>query len=162
MIQMHIQNEKDLYDAYDPSMSRINEDAFRYLKSFFTEKESKKHINDTLKIISDKPIDVDTARMVIKDAAQRDQDELDEQIALNKRRAMEGYAIGIVLSALGCFLTILLDQVLLELISFIGTMAINDAFLITRRIIPDLRKLRSHIDPLHTLRVEVLVNEGNK
>ena len=100
--------------------------------------------------------------MVIKDAAQRDQDELDEQIALNKRRAMEGYAIGIVLSALGCFLTILLDQVLLELISFIGTMAINDAFLITRRIIPDLRKLRSHIDPLHTLRVEVLVNEGNK
>ena len=43
MIQMHIQNEKDLYDAYDPSMSRINEDAFRYLKSFFTEKESKKH-----------------------------------------------------------------------------------------------------------------------
>ena len=54
MIQMHIQNEKDLYDAYDPSMSRINEDAFRYLKSFFTEKESKKHINDTLQIISDK------------------------------------------------------------------------------------------------------------
>ena len=160
MIQMRIHNEMDLYDPYDPSQYRINENAYRYLKSFCTVTESEKHVNDTLQIISDEPVDAKRAEQAIKDAVIKDQGELDRKISLNHKRAMEGYIIGIVFSVAGCLLALMLDQILLELISFIGTMAIRDAFLIQRRLNPDLRSLKKQIDPFHTLKVEVLVNEG--
>lgn len=159
MIQMRIHNETDLYDPYDPSQYRINENAYRYLKAFFSEAESKKHIFDTLQIISDKPIDAERAEEALKDAVRKDQNELDRQIEANHRRAVKGYIIGIALSIAGCLLSVLLDQVLLELISFIGTMAIKDAFVIQRRLNPDLRHLKTRMDPFHTLKVEV-VTEG--
>lgn len=156
---MRIHNETDLYEPYDPSQYRINENAYRYLKTFCTAEESEKHVNDTLQIISDEPVDAKKAEAAIKDAIKKDQDEIDKKISVNNRRAIEGYVIGIVLSIAGYLLSVMLDQVLLELISFIGTMAVRDAFLINRRLNPDLRSLKKQMDPFHTLNVEVLVNK---
>ena len=156
---MRIHNETDLYEPYDPAQYRINENAYRYLKTFCTAEESEKHVNDTLQIISDEPVDAKKAEAAIKDAIKKDQDEIDKKISVNNRRAIEGYVIGIVLSIAGYLLSVMLDQVLLELISFIGTMAVRDAFLINRRLNPDLRSLKKQMDPFHTLNVEVLVNK---
>lgn len=156
MIQIRIQNEEDLYNRYDPTQTRINDEVYRYLRSFCTEMESKKHLHDTLQIISDKPIDTDRAKRAIREAVQRDQDEFDRQIALNHKRALVGYAVGIVLSIIGFLLAFLLDQVLLELISFLGTLAIRDAFTIHTKLNPDLKRLKSLLDPFLDFKLEVV------
>ena len=162
MIQMRIHNEEDLYNPYDPTRTRINDEVYRYLRSFCPELESKKHLHDTLQIISDSPVDVDRARKAIREAVRRDQDEFDRQIALNHKRALIGYVVGIVLSIIGFVLAFLLDQVLLELISFLGTIAVKDAFMTHIRINPDLKRLKSLLDPFLDFKLEVVLTKGDR
>ena len=75
MIQLHITKESDLYNPYDPSQTRIDDKVYNYLKSFCTELEAPKHLNDTLQIITDSPIDEDKFRVALQDAVKRDRDE---------------------------------------------------------------------------------------
>lgn len=82
MIQLHIENESDLYNPYDPSRMRINEGAYHYLKSYCSELEASKHEHDTLQIITDSPIDADRFKRVLHDAVRRDIAEFDRQIAI--------------------------------------------------------------------------------
>ena len=72
MIQLHITKESDLYNPYDPSQTRIDGKVYNYLKSFCTELEAPKHLNDTLQIITDSPIDEDKFRVALQDAVKRD------------------------------------------------------------------------------------------
>ena len=156
MIQLQIKNESDLYNSYDPSRTRINDEVYRYLKSFCTDIESGKHLHDTLQIITDSPIDEDRARTAIQEAVKKDQDAFDRQISTNRRRAMWLYLIGILLSAAGVTLSLVLDQVLLALISFFGSMAIRDAVTIHLKLNPDIRHLKKLLDPFRDFRLEVV------
>lgn len=54
-IQLRIKNESDLYNPFDPAQTTINDGVYHYLKTFCTEAESKRHLHDTLQIISDGP-----------------------------------------------------------------------------------------------------------
>ena len=146
MIQLRIINESELYNQFDPAQTRLNDKVFAYLKSFCTEIESKKHLHDTLQIISDTPIDADKLKRAIQDAVRKDQEEFDRQIAINHKRAIEGYAIGIALSLIGVTLSVLTDQILLAIISFFGTTAVRDAFTIQTKINPDIKRLRKLLE----------------
>ena len=71
MIQLRINNESDLYNPFDPSQTRINGEVYNYLKTFCTVSESKRHLHDTLQIISDSPIDADRAKAAIQNAVKK-------------------------------------------------------------------------------------------
>ena len=156
MIQLRIKNESDLYNPYDPSQTRINDGVYHYLKTFCTESEYKRHLHDTLQIISDSPVDAERAKAAIQSAAKKDQDEFERQFAENRKRAAWLYLIGIILSAAGITLALLLDQVVLQLISFFGSMAIRDAVTIHLKLNPDIRRLKMLLEPFRDFTLEVV------
>ncbi len=160
MMQIRIHSESQLYNSFDPSQTRISGDVFDYLKSICPETEGKTHVQDKLQVISDGPVDAERLKQALFAAARRDQAEFDKQIRRNHKRAVGGYAIGIGLSVLGVTLSILLDQVLLAIISFLGTTAVKEAFLLHARVIPDLKRLRQRLDPYTDIEVEVIQAAG--
>ena len=93
MIQLRIKNESDLYNPFDPAQATINDGVYHYLKTFCTESEYKRHLHDTLQIISDSPLDAERAKAVIQNAVKKDQDEFDRQFAENRKRAVWLYLI---------------------------------------------------------------------
>jgi len=162
MIQIRIQDESELYNRFDPSQERISEDVYRYLKSYCTGLRSQEHSMDVIRIISDKAIDADHFRTCVRNAARRDCEEFDCQISRNKRLAFWEYTMGILLSIAGVALSVALDQVLLALISFLGTMALSEAITISVKINPDIKWLRKLLDPLFTFELEVVNTEEYK
>ena len=162
MIQIRIQDESELYNRFDPSQERISEDVYRYLKSYCTGLRSQEHSMDVIRIISDKAIDADHFRTCVRNAARRDCEEFDGQISRNNRLAVWEYLMGILLSIAGVALSVALDQVLLALISFLGTMALSEAITISVKINPDIKWLRKLLDPLFTFELEVVNTEEYK
>lgn len=153
---LRIDSEAELYNPYDPTQTRINDKVYSYLKSFCTEADYEKHLSDTLQIICSEPVDIDRFRSVLEAEVQKDLDEFDRQIAQNRRRVILGYVIGIVLSAAGVGLALLLDQVLLAIISFLGTSAVSDAFTTHSRLNPEIRRQKKLMEPLRELKFEVI------
>ena len=156
MIQLLIENESDLYNPYDPSQMRINEGIYNYLKTYCSPLEASKHINDTLQIITDSPIDTDRFQRALQDAVRRDIAEFDMQIDRNNRRALWENIIGVVFIALGITLSAYLDGLLLTIVSLFGTMAISDAIKIKTTINHDLRRLKKLLDPISDIALEVV------
>ena len=158
MIQLRIKNESDLYNPYDPSRTRINDGVYSYMKSFCKDPEFQQSPHNTLQIITDCPIDQERFFEILQRAVRKDQDEFDRQISRNNRRVIWELIIGIVLSVIGVFLSVYLDQVLLAIISFFGTMAIRDAIVILVTINQDIRRLKKLLDPFSRITVEVVRN----
>ena len=157
MIQLRIKNESDLYNPYDPSQTRINEGVYHYLKSFCAKMASQEHQQDILQIITDSPIDQDRFQKALQDAVKSDRDEFDRQIAKNNRRFFWELIVGIGLSVLGVALSVILDQVLLAIISFFGSMAIRDAVTIQTTINHDIKDLKKRLEPFSGLSLKVSV-----
>ena len=124
MVQLKIKNESELYNHFDPFKERISDDVYHYLKSYCTELNSGKHPLDVIRIITDEPIDGEHFKVCVQNAARRDLEEFDSQIARNKRLAFWEYVMGTLLSIVGVALSVILDQVLLAIISFFGSMSI--------------------------------------
>ena len=156
MIQLLIENESDLYNPYDPSQTRINEGVYRYLKSYCSALESPQHINDTLQIITDSPIDADRFQSALQDAVANDIEEFDRQIARNNRRVVWELIVGVIFIALGITLSVYLDELLLTIISLFGTMAIRDSITIKTTINHDLKRLKKLLDPISNINLEVV------
>ena len=162
MIQLRIKNESDLYNPYNPSQTRINEGVYHYLKSFCAKMASQEHQQDILQIITDSPIDQDRFQKALQDAVKSDRDEFDRQIAKNNRRFFWELIVGIGLSVLGVALSVILDQVLLAIISFFGSMAIRDAVTIQTTINHDIKDLKKLLEPFSGLSLEVAENHGTE
>lgn len=158
MIQLRIHDESELYNSFDPSCTRISDEVYEYLKSFCTEFEPKAHSHgpETIQVISDGPVDAERLKSAIRNAVKKDQAEFDRQLAFNHKQAMGGYLFGIGLSALGIGLSILLDQVLLAIISFMGTQTFTDAFTIHTRLNPEIRRLKKMLDPFAKAELEIV------
>ena len=158
-IQLRIKNESDLYNPFDPAKTTINDGVYHYLKTFCTEAEAKRHLHDTLQIISDGPLDAERAKAAIQNAVKKDQDEYERQFAENRKRAAWLYLVGIILSVAGIALALLLDQIVLQLISFFGSMAIRDAVTIQLKQNPDIRRMKLLPEPFRDFTLEVVLSE---
>lgn len=156
MIQLQVHKESDLYNPFDPSQTRINEKVYSYLKSFCTEAEYKKHFHDTLQITTDSPVDADRFKTAVQGAVKRDRDVFDSQLAINNRRAIWAYIVGILLSVAGVAFSLITDQVLLAIISFFGTMTLSDGIAIHTKTNPDIKRMKRRLDPLWDLNLEVV------
>ena len=148
MIQLLIENESDLYNPYDPSRTRINEGVYHYLKSYCSPLEASKHVHDTLQIITDSPIDEERFQRVLQDAVK------------NSRRAVWEGVLGLLFCALGIMLSVYLDEVLLTVISLLGTMGIMDAITINTTVNHDLKNLKKLLEPISDIRLEVVQRSG--
>lgn len=160
MIQLRIREESALYHPYDPTQTRIDDRVYHYLKSFCTELEYEKHLHDTLQIITDSPINEDRFQTALRNAVQRDRDEFDRQIAENNRRCAWEWIVGILLSVAGVALSLWRDQVLLALISFLGTTAISNAVTIQTTVNHDIKRLKRLLEPFSDFKLEVIQKDS--
>ncbi len=156
MMQLLVHKESDLYNPYDPSQTRINDTVYHYLRSYCTELEYRNHLHDTLRVITEGPIDPERFRTALQNAVQEDRSEFDRMLAENNRRVIWEYLVGILLSLLGVGLSIILDQVLLAIISFLGSMAISDAVTIQTKVNHDIKRLKRLLEPFSDFRLEVI------
>ena len=159
MIQLMIEKESDLYNPYDPSRTRINEGVYHYLKSYCSPLEASKHDHDTLQISTDSPIDADRFQRVLHDAVERDIAEFDRQIARNNRRAIWEAIIGIILCVLGIMLASFRDELLLTIISLLGTMGVKDAVTIITTFNHDIKNLKKLLYPIRDIKLEVVQHD---
>lgn len=127
MIRLRVEKESDFYNSLDPSNMRISEDVYAYLKTFCIEIEAQPELHDTIQILCSEPFDAERAKQSLVDAVDREQKRIDYQIMTNRRRMRVAYLIGAALSVLGFWLAKLLDIVVLQMISFLGTIAARDA-----------------------------------
>ena len=160
MIQLLIEKESDLYNPYDPSQTRINEGVYHYLKSYCSPLEATKHVHDTLQIVTDSPIDVDRFQRVLRNAVERDIAEFDRQIARNNRRVIWESDLGVLFCALGIMLSVYLDELLLTIISLLGTMGVKDAVTIITTFNHDIKNLKKQMDPIRDIRLEVVQRDA--
>ncbi|MBR3125522.1 MAG: hypothetical protein IKF42_08955 [Mogibacterium sp.] len=160
MIQLLIEKESDLYNPYDPSQTRINEGVYHYLKSYCSPLEATKHVHDTLQIVTDSPIDVDRFQRVLRNAVERDIAEFDRQIARNNRRVIWESVLGVLFCALGIMLSVYLDELLLTIISLLGTMGVKDAVTIITTFNHDIKNLKKQMDPIRDIRLEVVQRDA--
>jgi hypothetical protein len=151
-----IREASDCYNPYDPTQTRIKDGVYQYLRSYCTELHYRDHLHDTLRICTDGPVDADRFRTALLDAVQEDRSEFDRMLAENKRRVIWEYIVGILLSLLGVGLSIVLDQVLLAIISFLGSMAISDAVTIQTKVNHDIKRLRNLLEPFSDFKLEVV------
>ncbi len=156
VIQLRIHNETDRFNPFDPSQTRISEKVYHYLNSFCTETEFEKHFHDTLQVITDSPVDGDRLKEAFQNAVKQDWDELDNQLAVNNRRAIWEYIVGVLLSAAGAAFSLISDQVLLSIISFFGMMTLSDGVAIHTKINPDIKRLKRRLEPLCDFNLELV------
>ena len=156
MIRLRIHEESDLYNSFDPEQIKISESVYSYLKSCCTESEMEKNMHDTLQIVCDGPIDAARFQGILSETTRNDQAEYDRQISFYHKRAIGGYALGFLFSALGVGLAVVFDQVLLAIISFLGTSAFSEAFSIHARKVPELKKEKKLLDPFLEMKTEVI------
>ena len=156
IIQLQIRNESELYNQFDPTRTHIDEYVYDYLKSHCIQMRSEEQKKASLRIITDKPIDADRFKESLKNAVRKDRDEFDSQIALNNKRAIWSCIMGILLSIAGIALSVIKDEILLAIISLFGTMGISDAVTIWTRVNPDVKQLKSLLDPFVDFDLEVI------
>lgn len=156
MIRLQINSENDLYNPYDPSQKRINEGVYQYLKSYCTPLEASRQSHDTLQIITDSAIDTEKFQNALHDAVNRDIAEFDRQIAVNNKRVLWEFIVGVLLSATGVLLAIVLDKVLLAIISFLGSTCLGDAVKIQVSVNHNFKRLRELVRPMNNIRLEVV------
>ena len=159
MIRLQINSENDLYNPYDPSQKRINEGVYQYLKSYCTPLEASRQSHDTLQIITDSAIDTEKFQNALHDAVNRDIAEFDRQIAVNNKRVLWEFIVGVLLSATGVLLAIVLDKVLLAIISFFGSTCLGDAVKIQVSENQGLKDQKKLISPLNDIRLEIIRRE---
>ncbi len=63
--------------------------------------------------------------------------------------------VGIGLSALGVALSVVMDQILLAIISFLGSMGIKDAVTIQTTINHDIKSQKKLLEPFSGIKLEV-------
>ena len=159
-IQLYIQEESKLYSPYDPSREKLNDEVYKYLKSFCIDRINTVTQFDKIQIISDAPIDGDRFRENLRKAVKTDQEALDWQLEVNNKRAVWEYIVGIGLSVLGFILSIYLDKVLLGVVSFFGSLVLREAVQIGTKVNPDIKHDKNRLTPLAASEVEVILNTG--
>lgn len=159
MIRLRVEKESDFYNSLDPSKMRIHDDVYDYLKTFCIEMEEQPELHDRIQILCSGPFDAERAKQSIVDAIDREQKTIDHQIMINRRRMRVAYLIGAVLSVLGFGMAKLFDVVVLQMVSFLGTIAARDAFAIQMKVNPDLEHLKRYVEPFRGMELEVIHEE---
>ena len=77
----------------------------------------------------------------------------------SRTRINEG-VLGVLFCAFGIMLSVYLDEVLLTVISLLGTMGIMDTITINTTVNHDLKTLKKLLEPISDIRLEVVQRSG--
>ena len=153
-IQVHLKSEDELFNRFDPSRTRMSGDVYGYIKNCFEEIPLPERGSATIQIEGETPIDTSKVTTLLHAAVGRDLAAMDLKLKVNRLKMWRLYIIGIALIVVGIVLALSLNQLLLEVISIVGSMAVKDAAIIQIQHDPDIRVNKRLLEQLKTLPIK--------
>ena len=111
--------------------------------------------DDTLEIFCDKPVNKERVQKAVKDTVQREIEYLEKEIEFNRKRMIRHYVAGFGLGLLGFIFVTLTDKLLLEIISFFGTLMVRDAVMTQVQDNPKLKEKKEILEMIYNLKIIV-------
>ena len=154
MILLKIRNEHDLYNRFDPAQTRLSEDVYGYIKTCYEEIPLAERKDVVLRIQTDESVNEKTVKTLLNGAVDRELASMDKKLRENRVKMTRLYIIGIVLILIGFALALSLDQLILEVISIVGSMAVKDAATIQIENNPEIKLRKRLLEQLKNVKVE--------
>ncbi|MBQ8159531.1 MAG: hypothetical protein IJ083_02175 [Clostridia bacterium] len=154
-IRIRLQSHADLFSRFDPTGTRLSGDLYSYIKTCFEEIPLLERTRAVICLEGDVETDGDRFLTLLRTAVDRELQRMDTDIRINRLKMWRLYIIGIVLVIVGVVLALSLNQIILQLISIVGSMAVKDAATIQIQHNPDLRVKKRLLEQLKTVPCEV-------
>ena len=123
--EIKIHEEADLYNPLDPEGSELSDDVIAYIVRKYHEKDRKeKHI---IHIISDEPVDEEKVRNSFLDYARKEEMILGKVRNRTTLKQLTMFVIGILAISLWLFVARRTENLLVEILSIIGSFALWEA-----------------------------------
>lgn len=124
-IKIKIHEEADLYNPLDPEGSELSDEVIAYIVRKYQEKDRKeKHI---IHIISDEPVDEEKVRNSFLDYSRKEEMILGKVRNRTTLKQLTMFVIGILAISLWLFVARRTENLLVEILSIIGSFALWEA-----------------------------------
>ena len=160
MSQIRIADEFELFNSLAPDNNLLSDSVMDYLKDIYTWIHMSKKEDDILEIFCNEPVNQERVQKAIKDSVKNEIVFLEKEINFNRKRMIRHYVAGFGLGLLGFILVSLTDKLLLEIISFFGTLMVRDAVMTQVQDNPKLKEKKEILEMIYNLKI--IVSPENK
>ncbi len=136
-------------------MNLLSDNVSDYLKDTYTWYHMNKMEDDTLEILCDKPVNPERIQRAVRDSMRSELLFLERELEFNRKRMIRHYVAGFGLGLLGFILAKFTDQLLLEIISFFGTLMVRDAVMTQVQDNPKLKEKKETLEMISNLKIIV-------
>ena len=120
-IKVMINDEKDLYNRFDPDEMTLSSDVVSYIYNRYSEKEFGKKV---LLRIEGAEVDEDHFKKIMRQVAETEYAKTEREKKINFAKQLRLFIIGLILIVAGIILKSCFTEIPLEIISIVGTFAI--------------------------------------
>ncbi len=152
-ITIHVEDEKDLYNGFDPSKETLSDDFVSYLEGQLEDRKIGEHIQ--LNIESEKSIDSTQFEKAMDILLESRRKKLAKDRRLNKLESVRLMVIGCFFVVVGIVFADVFTSVVAAIISTIGSFSIWEACNIWIKEIPAIRLQSAMIKVLENYKVVV-------
>lgn len=124
-IKIRIHDENDLYDPLDPDKQYLSDDVISYIEKRYSEKTDYGKVN--IHIISDKPVNTDRVKEAFHTYIENEKNSLEKEQHLASIRQIRLFVIGIIFISVWLIMSANIENILVEVLSIIGSFAIWEA-----------------------------------
>ena len=146
MIKIKIKTESDLYHPFDEDQKTLSEDVISYIERKYEEK----HLGDkpVIRIICDEEIDEHAVREAFHSHVESEKESIRKEAKINTLKQLRLFAIGIAFIALWLTLSANIENILIEVLSIVGSFSIWEATNIWIVDKPELRVRKKRLEYL--------------
>lgn len=159
-IKIKIHDESDLFSPFDPDQEILSEDVFQYISRNYMNKHRNSNEKYVIRIISDMPVNEDKIRKRLQEQFSQQQDNLKFELKKISFKEVSLGVFGMILLFIWFFFSSGADNINLELLSIVGTVAVWESVSIAFMVRPDLYKMKKSFDKV--LKADIIVEAGSR
>lgn len=155
-IKVRIHDEDDLYDPLDPDKLYLSQDVISYIEQRYSEKRDYGKVN--IHIISDKPVHTDRVKEAFHVYIENEKNALNKEQHLASTRQIRLFVIGIIFISIWLIISANIENILVEVLSIIGSFAIWEAADIWIVGKPEIRVKKRILQRLQETNICITIN----
>ena len=156
-IKLKIHEESDLYSPFDPDQELLSDDVVDYFMHCFQNKHKSGLDQYVIRIISDTPVDAESAKQKIRAHISRERENIKR---MRRKRMIDALCLaifGVIVLSIWFFLSADSESVNLEVLSIIGWVAIWEATSILLMGRHEINRLKRNLDTILKAQIEIEV-----
>ena len=155
-IKVHVHEEADLYNPFDPDQVLLSDDVVSYILRKYEERPDvrEKHV---IHIYSDSPVDEERVRQNIRHYTEEEGMMMKRQQQRSRVKQLRMFIIGLAFIAFWLFLAAKSENILVEVLSIIGSFAVWEAANIWIVEVPELKLNRRRLARLEETEIWITV-----